>query len=159
LLIRTPSPHPSPIRTRVCPSLALFEWPKSETSDFGSGEGAGRACCNFLDSNNRRSITFSLRLGAGGLHHHRPALLVAIDVSRIVRGRADCDLGAVSDEPALDLIACERLAQRLIEPLDNRARRAGGRHDAVVERGLETRQPSSLRDRGLVGLEVRALGA
>jgi hypothetical protein len=30
---------PSPTRTRVYPSSAFFRWPKSDKSDFGSGEG------------------------------------------------------------------------------------------------------------------------
>src|SRR6266700_752208 len=118
------------------------------------------ACAGTTPANvDRCDITFSLRFGTGGLHHHRPSLLVAVDVSRIVRGRAGRDLGAVGDEPALDLVARERLAQRLIEPLDDRVWRAGGRHDAVVERGLEIGQARGLGDGGLVGLEARALGA
>src|SRR5262245_27718232 len=39
----TPSPHPSPTRTRVYPSSDTLKWPKSEKSDFGWGEGAGRS--------------------------------------------------------------------------------------------------------------------
>lgn len=30
---------PSPSRTRVFPGSAIVEWPKSETSDLGAGEG------------------------------------------------------------------------------------------------------------------------
>src|SRR5262249_17056895 len=40
---RTPSPHPSPNRTRVYRVRSFIRWPKSDRSDFGWGEEADRA--------------------------------------------------------------------------------------------------------------------
>src|SRR5262245_28167375 len=64
-----------------------------------------------------RTSQSSLRLGAGGLHDHRPALLIEIDERGVFLGRAWRRLGAVGGEAALDLVRRERLAQRLVQPI------------------------------------------
>ena len=54
--------------------------------------------------------------------------------------------------------AVERLAQLLVEPLDDRPRRAGRRHQPVAQRRLVAGQ-AGFRDRRQIGQEARALRA
>src|SRR5947209_7700612 len=68
------SPSPSP--TRVFPSWAMLRWPKSETSDFGGGEGRGEGVTGLsIDPN---PLTPTLSPPGRGSAHAQAARAVAI---------------------------------------------------------------------------------
>src|SRR2546430_17059663 len=79
-----------------------------------------------------------LLLDAAGLHKLRPLLLILVDEVGIVFRRAGRDLGAIIAQLLLYLVGGERVAQRLVELVDDRPRRAGGRDEGVIGRGVET---------------------
>ena len=66
----------------------------------------------------------SLLLDAAGFHELRPLLLILVDEVGIVFRRAGRDLGAVIAQLLLHLVGGERVAQRLVELVDDRPRRA-----------------------------------
>src|SRR5215218_8922651 len=66
----------------------------------------------------------SLLLDAAGFHELRPLLFVLVDEAGIIFRRTGCDFGAVIAELLLHLLGGERVAQRLVELVDDRPRRA-----------------------------------
>ena len=92
----------------------------------------------------------SPRLGA----RSRPLGLLAVDVGRIGLGRAGQRLGAVGGERGR-LRRRQRAAQRRVELVDDRPRRAGRRHDAVVQHASIARH-AGFRDGRQLGKQRRA---
>src|SRR6476659_11003436 len=83
----------------------------------------------------------SLRLDAAGLDELRPFLLILVDEAGIIFRRARRDLGAIKPELLLHFTGGECRLQLLVELVDDGARRPGRRNQAVIERGVEARQP------------------
>ena len=79
----------------------------------------------------------SLRLDAAGLDEFRPFPLIAVDESGIVFRTARRDFGAVEGELLPYLLGSKRGAQLLVEPFDDRTRRARRSRQAVIKRGIE----------------------
>src|SRR6187431_1000807 len=66
----------------------------------------------------------SLLLDAAGFDELRPLLFILVDEAGIVFGAAGRDFGAVIAKLLLHLVGSERVAQRLVELVDDRPRRA-----------------------------------
>src|SRR3954463_4476477 len=86
------------------------------------------------------TVARSLLLDAAGLDQLRPFLLVLVDKGGVVLRRARGDFGAVVGQLLIHLVGSERIAQGLVEPVDDRPRRAGGRRQPVIERSVEPGQ-------------------
>src|SRR3954453_6281598 len=82
----------------------------------------------------------SLLLDAAGFDQLRPFFLVLVDEGGVVFRRARRDLGAVLGELLLHLVGSKRVTQRLVELVDDGPRRAGGRRQTVIQRGIEAGQ-------------------
>src|SRR4051812_31273399 len=71
--------------------------------------------------------SMSLQLEAELFDHRVPLALLADDVGGVLLGRAGGRAAAVGDDAFLELIRGHDGAQLLVEPLDDRPRRAGWR--------------------------------
>src|SRR3954453_4569146 len=111
------------MRALACPPWAWRWWARGEERAFA-----------------HPTVARSLLLDAAGLDQLRPFLLVLVDKGGIVFRRARGDFGAVLRQLPLHLVGGERIAQCLVEPVDDRPRRAGGGRPPPIERSDEPRQ-------------------
>src|SRR5262245_39146768 len=65
-------------------------------------------------------------------HELRPPRLLALDVGRVGLRRARDRLAAFEREPLSHFVGCEHRVELLVEPLDDRARRAGRRLSTTI---------------------------
>src|SRR5580700_2855682 len=78
---------------------------------------------------------------AGAVDDRRPFGLFAVDDRGVLLGRGRFGLAAFEDDALAHFFHGERGAQLLVQPLDDRPRRAGGRQEAVAQCRVKTRQP------------------
>src|ERR1051325_11356966 len=82
-------------------------------------------------------VIASVRLGARFLDDLAPQPLLAVDVGGVFGRRTGQSLGAFQRQPLADLVAGERVVQRLVETGDDRGRGARGSNGAITQHGLE----------------------
>src|SRR5260370_24032606 len=93
------------------------------------------------------------------LSHQRPPFaLLAIDIGLILPGRRGQRIAAVGGDTGPHVVKLNRLPQLGVKAHHNVRRRAGRRHQAVVEHGLEARQ-AGFRNGWHIGHQAQALGA
>src|SRR4029077_1002426 len=68
----------------------------------------------------------------------RPFALFAVDDRGVLFGRRRLRLAAFVDDALAHLVGRQRRAQFLVQPLDDRPRRAGGRQQAIAQCRVET---------------------
>src|SRR5450755_4673141 len=124
---RRPSPPPA------ARSAAARAW---KTRDNESHESSSFRCSKRIAQVSPETVLLLL-FDAAGPDQLRPLFFILVDVVSIGLGRARRDFGAVERELLLHLIGAERVAQRLVEPVDHGTRRAGRRHQAVIQRGVK----------------------
>ena len=103
------------------------------------------------------AICLSFTLEADGCDELRPSHLLAVDIGRVLLRRARHRFAAFDREPSPHLVGGEHGVELLVESLDDRTRRAGGREQGRPLPHLEAGQ-ARFGDGRDIGPEARAFG-